>query len=289
VSFELRFAAQRVPVSDGGLLIELAPLGSEALIVPELTVRGWHGLDGGDSVGYAPLLRWLREAAGRLGVVRGWIELSDRGRETESAGLFSKAYWGMWVGGELLEQLGIAASIVASWPGVVAEELPGSGTVYLQISDDPRSLDHAGLLEASEFLRRVLRPRTTPLVDPALDAQAQALLAQGTAWVDWPEAIRSALPFYEHVSQAVYRASPRPSTGQEPAIERYRSAPMPEADPQLQATFKWEDDLDDGERVGPLIVAHPTRGVLWESADWMTESDARALAEEKRWTYAVDG
>jgi hypothetical protein len=46
--------------------------------------------------------------------------------------------------------------------------------------------------------------------------------------------------------------------------------------PGLRATFKWEDEAEDGEDIGPLIVSDPSRGVVvWEPEDWIRLSEAR--------------
>jgi hypothetical protein len=63
---------------------------------------------------------------------------------------------------------------------------------------------------------------------------------------------------------------------------------MPPADPELDATFKAEENDERGELVGPLIVSHPQRGVLWEAPEWMREAEARALAAARRWRYWRD-
>jgi hypothetical protein len=60
----------------------------------------------------------------------------------------------------------------------------------------------------------------------------------------------------------------------------------------LHATFKWEDeDEETGEMVGPLFVWDEDKDEMhWQSEDeWMRESEARKLAEEKGWGYNVDG
>jgi hypothetical protein len=58
---------------------------------------------------------------------------------------------------------------------------------------------------------------------------------------------------------------------------------------KMQATFK-QEDAEDGEMVGPLIVWDPEKNDLHcESDEWMRESQARKVAEEKGWEYSIDG
>jgi hypothetical protein len=63
----------------------------------------------------------------------------------------------------------------------------------------------------------------------------------------------------------------------------------PAASGELSAVFKWEDEAEDGEDIGPLIVSDPNEGVIWETADWIRVSEARALADAKGWRFAIDG
>ncbi len=58
----------------------------------------------------------------------------------------------------------------------------------------------------------------------------------------------------------------------------------------LMATFKFEDVAEDGEWVGPLYVDDLQTGELvWQSEDWMRESEARKLAETNGWHYDPGG
>jgi hypothetical protein len=51
-----------------------------------------------------------------------------------------------------------------------------------------------------------------------------------------------------------------------------------------------EDETEDGQMLGPLIVwDHQKNELFWESEDWLPESEARMLAEERGWRYAIDG
>jgi len=65
--------------------------------------------------------------------------------------------------------------------------------------------------------------------------------------------------------------------------------PEPPPSTRLQATFKWEDNDVSGEDIGPLIVFDPdAKDVIWESADWVRVSEARALADAKGWQFGID-
>jgi hypothetical protein len=73
-------------------------------------------------------------------------------------------------------------------------------------------------------------------------------------------------------------------------FEPQSSPSTEEVDTRAQATFKWEETGQDGEDLGPLIVWDPvTKSVIWESEDWLTESAARRLAQDKGWRFSVDG
>ena len=73
-----------------------------------------------------------------------------------------------------------------------------------------------------------------------------------------------------------------------PNDPRLRDEPPPS--PRLQATFKWEDQTEDGEDIGPLIVYDPdAKEVVWESHDWVHLTEARELAQAKGWHFGVDG
>jgi hypothetical protein len=74
----------------------------------------------------------------------------------------------------------------------------------------------------------------------------------------------------------------------DPNDPRFRC--QPPASVRLLATFEWEDEAEDGEDIGPLIVYDPEKDdVVWESSDWMRLSGARQLAEAKQWQFGIDG
>jgi hypothetical protein len=104
------------------------------------------------------------------------------------------------------------------------------------------------------------------------DAMAQFQLAQ----VEDPQLVDVAREQFE----SLYKP--------DPDDPRSREEPPPSS--RLQATFKWEDQAEDGEDIGPLIVYDPdAQDVVWETPDWVRVSEAKALASSKKWQFAVDG
>ena len=220
----------------------------------------------------ADVLEWGTETLTALESGLGWADsvaemLNRSGRAgVDERGAFGDAWWAMWIDGPALEQLGGHEAVVSSWPGCRAEELPAAGRdlVLTMIGDRPDLVEHSEYLRAFRFLRPVLMESLEPRVDPALLTELQ-LPAPGVWPGDSPDHVRAG-----------------------PTDEELRRAPMPPADNELDATFKAEEDDEQGELRGPLIVSHPERGVLWESSEWMGESQARALARQRRWRYSRD-
>jgi hypothetical protein len=74
----------------------------------------------------------------------------------------------------------------------------------------------------------------------------------------------------------------------DPNDPKLREEPGPS--PRLQATLKWEDQTEDGEDIGPLIVYDPdAKEVVWESGNWLRLTEARQLAQTKGWRFGIDG
>jgi len=59
----------------------------------------------------------------------------------------------------------------------------------------------------------------------------------------------------------------------------------PPTGPDLQATWRPEDHGDDGEAIGPLIVWDPQKRMVYESDEWMRQTQARELARSKGLTF----
>ncbi len=199
-------------------------------------------------IGWADSIAEMLNRSGRAGV--------------DEEGAFADAWWAMWIDGHALQKLGGSEAVVSGWPGCRAEELPADRDLVLTlIADRPDLVEHSVYLRAHRFLRPVLIESVEPRVDPAPMTGSFPLLAHGVL----PDHLRAG-----------------------PTDEELRRAPMPPADNELDATFKAEEDDEQGELRGPLIVSHPERGVLWESPEWMGESQARALARQRRWRYSRD-
>ena len=107
----------------------------------------------------------------------------------------------------------------------------------------------------------------------------------------------------EPPAEGWYQSSPKSIADHQRLLERHHGPraglPRPDGDPRLsgapspsdrlQATFKCEDEAEDGESVGPLIVFDPDAGdVIWESADWLTLSEARAFSTARNWRFSID-
>ena len=56
----------------------------------------------------------------------------------------------------------------------------------------------------------------------------------------------------------------------------------------IEATFKGEDQAENGEIIGPLIVWDHEKDDLVQEFDWMPLSEARKLAEKNGWRLTED-
>lgn len=127
--------------------------------------------------------------------------------------------------------------------------------------------------------------------------------AGGVPWSSGPDALREWTGAVEPPAEGWYQSSPESIAEHKRLLERRHGprAGMPrrDGDPRLwgapptsdrlQATFKWEDEAEDGESVGPLIVFDPDAGdVIWESGDWLRLSEARAFSTARSWRFGVD-
>lgn len=75
----------------------------------------------------------------------------------------------------------------------------------------------------------------------------------------------------------------------EPSPDRHAARQPPTA-ADLKATFKWEDDNNNGDQIGALIVWDPrSQTVVWESNDWMTLDEANKIASQRGWHLHLDG
>ena len=238
-------------------------------------------------------MEWARVSAVELQVRAGWIERSDRasGKVTgmQATG-FSDAFWGLFLGGEMLRRLGGRVATLQRYPGIRATDLstPDTPLVYLQLSDDPSDVPRDVYECVFSFLQPVLDQHARPRISDDVLAELAAHLVDDTdqrAMSPAARAILASLPAPDVVEP---HAAADPDAAGVARGEPYRSTNLPNASPELCATFKWEDETDDGEDIGPLIVSHPKLGVVWESDEWMRESTARELAREKGWRYAVD-
>jgi hypothetical protein len=227
------------------------------------------------------------EMLNRLG--RASIDVRESGLAVRDYGShgFADAWWVMWISGLPLQRLGGVEAVLAGWPGALAEDqsVGERAIAFTMLAHTPDLVEHAVYLSAFDFLRPVLAQGVEPRFDPAHLEESFQLLTQGVPQSEWPEHLQplawpsagsgDAPPTYPHL-------------GKGPTDEELRNGPLPETDPELNATFKAEESDDDDELLGPLIVSHPERGVLWESPDWMREPDARVLAERRRWRFWVD-
>lgn len=57
---------------------------------------------------------------------------------------------------------------------------------------------------------------------------------------------------------------------------------------ELIAIFITEEIRDDGERVGPIDLFDPKHRKIIDDTEWMTETEARKLAQERGWHFRVD-
>jgi len=246
---------------------------------------------GSDSLAW--WMEWGRASAVELQVQAGWIERSDRasGKVTaiQTTG-FSDAFWGLFLGGEMLRKLGGRDATLRRYPGTQATDLstPGIELVYLQLSDDPSDAPRDVYERAFSFLRPVLDQDARVRVSDDVLAELAAHLVDDTGLRTLSPAARAILASLPapHAGKP-HTAHESAGAGAERA-EPHQATNVPNASPELYATFKWEDETDDGEEVGPLIVSHPKLGFVWESDEWMRESAARQLAQEKGWRYSVD-
>ena len=221
----------------------------------------------------ADILEWGTGTVAALESGIGWADgigemLNRFGRaEVDREGAFTDAWWAMWIDGHALQRLGGPEAVVSGWPCNGAEKLSSAGrdVVLTMTADSPEVVEHPRYLQAFRFLRPVLIDGLEPRIDPAELDELFQQFAHG------------ALP-----------GNPLDHVGTGPTDEEIRRAPMPPADDELYATFKAEDEDERGDLRGPLIVSHPERGVLWESPEWMGESQARALAGQRRWRYSRD-
>lgn len=79
-------------------------------------------------------------------------------RKTAHAGAYVRtAYWGNFLGTEIVGRLGGQAKVRAEAPAEVAEELPDGG-VYLQLTRDPRDRGSATFTAARQRLADFLKP-----------------------------------------------------------------------------------------------------------------------------------
>jgi hypothetical protein len=153
--------------------------------------------------------------------------------------------------------------------------------IYWGLLLGPRQLDSLG------GAARVLREAPTSLAEDLTQNDHALVYLQATehAEPEW-QASDELRSFLEPVTRPADESlwEPIEDVGQ----RSRRPSKRPDARPE--ATFKWEETSEDGKDLGPLIVRDPaTEAVIWESEDWLTESAARRMAEDKGWRFSIDG
>ena len=123
---------------------------------------------------------------------------------------------------------------------------------------------------------------------PADDASGELPVAEARAYLDEVmklyERARVEDPQVVEPARAVLEGLWQPDP-HDPGLQN-----EPPTSPGLQATFEWEDQAEDGEDIGPLVVSDPVANeVVWETPDWVRLSEARSLAAAKRWQFFADG
>lgn len=171
-------------------------------------------------------------------------------------------YWGIVLGPLQIETLGGMERIEAEAPFARIQRVgtPEHPLLYLQATETVR-LDWTPTPSLVAYLAPVLRPLPPFLV----------------------QLLRRRASDQQPISVAP-RVEPRPEP--EPIPSDPASMPVGAG---FHATLKWEMTRRR-KTFGPLIVMEKaTRRVVWESADWVGEDEARAIVEQQGWTFNIDG